>query len=78
MSPKQICYPDLDYSLQINSEYSLLFCLPEIDNSKSNSPLVKAHDIFSVVSTLNAVLSGLRKHQRETRREMDLKKENYR
>ena len=34
MSPKQICPPDLDYILQINSEYGLFFCLPEIDNSK--------------------------------------------
>ena len=39
MSPKQICYPDLDYILQINFEYGLFFCLPEIYNSKSNSPL---------------------------------------
>ena len=34
MSPKQICYPNLDYILQMNSEYGLFFCLPEIDNSK--------------------------------------------
>ena len=38
------------------------------------SKKVKAHDIFSVVSTLNGVLSCLRKHQKETRWEMDLKK----
>jgi hypothetical protein len=24
----QICYPDLDYILLINYEYSLFFCLP--------------------------------------------------
>ena len=30
MSPKQICYPNLDYILQINSKYGLFFCLPEI------------------------------------------------
>jgi len=34
MSSKQICYTGLDYILQINSEYGLFFCLPEIDNSK--------------------------------------------
>jgi hypothetical protein len=34
ISPKQISYPDLDYILQINSEHSFFFCLPEIDNSK--------------------------------------------
>jgi hypothetical protein len=34
MSPKQICYPDLVYILQITSEYGWFFCLPEIDNSK--------------------------------------------
>ena len=33
MSLKQICYPDLDYILQINSEYGLFFCLPQIINS---------------------------------------------
>ena len=29
----QICYPDLDYILLINYEYSLFFCLPWINNS---------------------------------------------
>jgi len=33
MSSKQIHYPDLDYILQINSEYGLFFCLPQIINS---------------------------------------------
>jgi hypothetical protein len=34
MSPKQICYLDLGYILQINYEYGLLFCLPQIINSR--------------------------------------------
>jgi len=34
MSRKQICYPNLNYILQINSKYGLFFCLPEIDISK--------------------------------------------
>ena len=32
-NPEQMCYPDLDYILQINSEYSLFFGLPQIINS---------------------------------------------
>jgi hypothetical protein len=33
MWPEQMCYPDLDYLLWINSEYGLFFCLPEINDS---------------------------------------------
>jgi hypothetical protein len=33
-SNSDMCYPDLDYILQINSEYGLFFCLPQIINSR--------------------------------------------
>jgi hypothetical protein len=56
MSPKPICYPDLDYILQINSKYSLFFCLPEIDNSKISLELFPVAKSAAIIYLFLAVV----------------------